>query len=782
MSRTDPSTAPLGQSHSEWWRVTLGSIADAVVTTDMAGNVTFLNALAESLTGWTSGDALGLPLGRVFSIVDQSSGQVMESPTVQALRSGLVAGLATHTLLIAKSGAERPIDYSAAPIRDGGSEAAGVVLVFRNIAERHEHEQVLADAAAYASNIIATLREPFLVLDRSLCVHTANRAFYETFRVVEEETVGNFIYDLGNAQWNIPVLREVLQSVLADDRPVHDFDVQHNFPVIGWKHLLLNASRFQSSYSHPDLILLAFEDVTARKHAEQSVHTSELRYRRLFQTSKDGILILDGQTFTIVDANPFMTELLGYALDELLGKELWEFGFFRDKRASQAAYKELQAHGYMRYEHLPLETKRGERADVEFVCNTYQVDGRDVAQCNIRDISERTRMEKKIAEQTLALADLHRRKDEFLAMLGHELRNPLAPIANAVELLRLQPTEAPLQRDARTIIERQMAQLTRLVDDLLEISRINTGRVSLRLETVDLNDIVRRSIETVLPLMQQHRHAFTAIVPGAPIWVSADAARFEQVLINLLNNAAKYTLDGGIITLSVQQIGEQCVVRVRDTGIGIGPELIPSIFDLFTQAERSLDRSQGGLGIGLSLVQRLVELHSGHVEAHSTVGVGSEFIVRLPVVPAAPLAKPSLPHSATLPSAREALRILVVDDNVDATETLRLLLTAIGHDVRTAHTGPEALEVAAAFTPDAALLDIGLPELDGYQVAKRIRLQPANRTMMLIAMTGYGQDGDRQRAFAAGFDHHLVKPTEFRRVLEILATVVEKCTTEPGEQ
>ena len=252
--------------------------------------------------------------------------------------------------------------------------------------------------------------------------------------------------------------------------------------------------------------------------------------------------------------------------------------------------------GYIRYEHLPLETNRGLRVEVEVVANAYREDHHSVIQCNIRDITERSRLEKLMQEQAAALADLHRRKDEFLAMLGHELRNPLAPITNAVQLLRLQKNEDKLQHQACTIIERQVGQLTRLVDDLLEVSRITTGRIRLQQERIALNGIMERAVETTRPLMDQRRHELTVSLSPQPIWLYADAARLEQVVVNLLTNAAKYTADGGHISLAVQQEGNEAVLRVRDTGVGIAPELLPHIFDLFTQAERSLDRSQGGLG------------------------------------------------------------------------------------------------------------------------------------------------------------------------------------------
>ncbi|HBI45752.1 MAG TPA: hypothetical protein DDY78_23305, partial [Planctomycetales bacterium] len=373
------------------------------------------------------------------------------------------------------------------------------------------------------------------------------------------------------------------------------------------------------------------------------------------------------------------------------------------------------------------------------------------------------------------LSDLHHRKDEFLAMLSHELRNPLAPILNAVHLLRLQKNENQLQHQARTIIERQVTQLTRLVDDLMEVSRITTGRVQLRHDRVVVSSIVERAVETARPLMDQRGHELTVSLPPQPIWLNADAARLQQVVVNLLTNAAKYTADGGRIWLSVQQEGGECVLRLRDTGVGIAPEILPRIFDLFTQAERSLDRSQGGLGIGLALVHRLVEMHQGRVEAYSALGQGSEFVVRLPVAPAPAPPPPSTSKETAEPTG-PSLRVLVVDDNVDTAQTLAMLLKTSGHDVRTAHTGPNALEATLDYQPNVVLLDIGLPGLNGYEVAKRIRQQPVLHNIVLVAMTGYGQETDRQLSQESGFDHHLVKPADFGKVQQILATISEKAS------
>ena len=643
--------------------------------------------------------------------------------------------------------------------------------------DKRAHQLELA--LAYAENIVATLREPFVVLDNSLRVRSANAAFYRNFHASEPETEGRFVYDLGNGQWNIPQLRTLLTQVLSNSHPVEDFEVEHDFPALGRRNMLLNARRFPPERDDPHLVLLAIEDVTDRRRAAAAMEHSEVRYRRLFQMAKDGILILDADTGKVIDANPFMTALLGYSHTEFLGKELWEIGLFGDINESRAVYRELQEKGYVRYENLPLKSTSGDKVEVEFVSNVYGENNHQVVQCNIRDITERSRLQRLTQEQTAALADLDRRKDEFLAMLSHELRNPLAPILNAALLLRLHTTrnrlqgiENPILQQSASIIERQVGQLTRIVDELLEVSRITTGRLQLRQESIAVGVVAENAVATVRSLIDQRKHELTVSLPTQAIWVHADAARLEQVVVNLLTNAAKYTDQGGHVWLTVQQEGKEAVLHVRDTGVGIAPEILPRIFELFTQADRSLDRSQGGLGIGLALVQRLVEMHGGTVAVSSVLGQGSEFVVRLPVV-APPLPRASSPPAETAQPIATSLRVLVVDDNVDTVTTLALLAKESGYDVRTAYDGSTVLEAALDYRPDVVLLDIGLPGLNGYEVVKQLRQQPALQNAVVVAMSGYGGKSDLQRSFAAGFDHHLVKPGDFGKVLQILATVSE---------
>jgi signal transduction histidine kinase/CheY-like chemotaxis protein len=412
-----------------------------------------------------------------------------------------------------------------------------------------------------------------------------------------------------------------------------------------------------------------------------------------------------------------------------------EIGVFTDRSENEAAFRTCSTR--LRTLRKPAAADQdGHRVEVEFVSNVYEVDHRLVAQCNIRDISERVRLERQMVEQAEELASLDRRKDEFLAMLSHELRNPLAPMMNAVQLLRLQQaSENPVQRQYRTIIERQLGQLRQLVNDLLEVSRITTGRVRLRQERIDVRGIVESALETVRPQIEKHRHEISVSVPAEPVWLLADPARLEQVLVNLLTNAAKYTDEGGQVSLAVKREADSCVIRVRDTGVGIAPELLPRIFDLFTQADRLLDRSEGGLGIGLCLVQRLVELHGGTVLATSVVGEGSEFVVRLPVDVLSPMATPA-PVAARVEAAQAGLRVFVVDDNVDMALSMAMLVKASGHEVRVFHDGPTTLLAVVSDRPDAVLLDIGLPGMDGHEVARRIRQQPAAKTSCLWPSPG----------------------------------------------
>jgi signal transduction histidine kinase len=377
-------------------------------------------------------------------------------------------------------------------------------------------------------------------------------------------------------------------------------------------------------------------------------------------------------------------------------------------------------------------------------------------------------LETEIAERRQAEARLEeaaRRKDEFLAMLAHELRNPLAPIRNAVELIRLAEPAGTKVRWAADVTDRQVRQLTRLVDELLDVARISQGKVVLQAQCLDLVTLVTQGVDSQRDAMSRRHQALTLSAPDEPINLNGDATRLAQVVSNLLSNAIKYTPEDGAITVTVAREhvhgGEFALLEVRDNGIGIDADLLPHVFELFEQGKRALDRTQGGLGVGLTLVQRLVQLHGGDVVASSAgPGQGSQFRVLLPCLGEDAVLPAVDPEGDRLPAAAIGRRILVVDDNVDVVETTTMLLSLSGHEVRSAKDGLQALHIATEFRPDVVLLDIGLPLMDGYEVARRLRQAPQTAGALLIALTGYGQTGDRQRGKDAGFDGHMLKPVD----------------------
>jgi len=379
------------------------------------------------------------------------------------------------------------------------------------------------------------------------------------------------------------------------------------------------------------------------------------------------------------------------------------------------------------------------------------------------------------AEDALIVAD--RRKDEFLATLAHELRNPLAPIRTGLDILRIRSGDAQATQRATDIMERQLRQMVRLVDDLLDVSRINTGKFAIKMGRVELKAVVNDALEVVRSYIELHGHELVLDLPDRPVFLHGDATRLAQILSNLLNNAAKYTNRGGRVTLSGHVEEKTLVLDVVDTGIGLAPDMLDSVFDMFVQVDSTLERTNAGLGVGLSLARKLVELHGGSITARSDgLGRGSCFSVRLPiVVEPEPLSKPT-------PAAfisTETYRILLADDNVDFVNSIGALLTAMGHSVVITHNGPDALAAAARFCPDYAFLDIGLPQMSGYDLARGIRKLSSGAMTVMIAVTGWGQEKDRQLAFEAGFDHHMVKPVRFEQIEEILGnrSIIKKLRT-----
>jgi PAS domain S-box-containing protein len=498
------------------------------------------------------------------------------------------------------------------------------------------------------------------------------------------------------------------------------------------------------------------QDVAARQQTEEALRHSEEQFRRAIVEAPIPVIMHaeDGEILQISNA---WTRLSGYTRADLPNYQRWLELAYGPQAPRVANYVrglfQLQA-GTQEAEFV-ITTKSGERRTWVFTNSPpgRLQDGRRFLVGMAMDITDRR--------------EADRRKDEFLATLAHELRNPLAPIQNAIQVMRRHDLAEPQLAWARDVVARQAQQMTRLVDDLLDVSRISRGKVQLRKERVPLATLVEHAVETAQPLIEERRHRLTLALPATPVWLEVDATRMEQVLANLLNNAAKYTEVGGQIHLSAATEPGTVTIRVRDTGVGIPAEQLHDVFNLFVQIDGGREGAMGGLGIGLSLVRRLVEMHGGTVSAHSAGRFkGSEFVVRLPV-PAARGAGPAQAPRAITPVPPR--RLLVVDDNVDAAQSLAVLLRMEGHEVQVANDGLSALEQAPAFHPQLVILDIGMPQLDGYEVARRLRQMPDFDKVRLVALTGWGSDEDRRRARAAGFDCHLVKPVELSSLRDILA-------------
>jgi PAS domain S-box-containing protein len=491
-----------------------------------------------------------------------------------------------------------------------------------------------------------------------------------------------------------------------------------------------------------------------------SLRSADALYRVIVEDMREGAVVLDAAG-VIVYCNWQFAALMKVKRESIVGTRLQPF--IPDRSRPFFDYlRQQSANGTSRRE-MTFRAADGAAVPVYVAVNRIALEDQEVFCVIVTDLTEQKRQEE--------LVTVARRKDEFLAVLAHELRNPLAPITNAVELLRR--GDAGEAAWATDVIDRQAQHLRRLVDDLLDISRISRGTISLHLEPVDLAAVVAQAVEASRPAIDARKHQLTTSLPPGPLRVRGDLTRLSQVLGNLLNNAAKFTPEGGQIWLTVEQQNDEAVVRVRDTGIGIPAGMLSYVFDLFTQVDTGSERRRDGLGIGLALVRNLTEMHGGSVAVRSDgLGKGSEFIVKLPLLAAAP--PTGRPHAAGDGAAAPpgpSHRVLVVDDNRDVAESQAKVLARWGHQVRVAADGRTAVDVARAFQPELILLDIGLPGMNGYEVARELRQLPGLEHPILVAVTGFGQDDDRHRSLAAGFDHHWVKPGNQDALRELLASL-----------
>jgi PAS domain S-box-containing protein len=510
-----------------------------------------------------------------------------------------------------------------------------------------------------------------------------------------------------------------------------------------------------------------------RSRADRSPATighidSEARLRLLIESIQDyAIFMLDSQGH-VASWNPGAQRIKGYTASEIVGRH---FSTFYPREDVDAGKCEMELRVAAETGRFEDEGWRIRKDGTSFWANVVISAVRDDRGHLIgfskvtRDLTDRRRAEEDRA-QLVASREANRAKDEFLAMLGHELRNPLAPIVTALQLMKLRG-DLRSSRE-QVIIERQVQHMVRLVDDLLDISRITQGKIELKRSAVDLTEVIAKSVEIASPLLEQRRHELFLDVPREGMKLQGDPVRLSQIITNLLTNAAKYTELEGRIELSAWRDGHEIVLQVKDDGVGIRAELLPKIFELFVQGPRSSDRSGGGLGIGLTLVRNLVHMHGGSVVAMSDgPGQGSTFVVRLPAIAVQSATEPATVSAPQLPSPTTPRKVLIVDDNVDAAALLAELCEAVGHEVKTAHDGPAALRALEGFSPDVAVLDIGLPVMDGYELARRVREQLGERCR-LVALTGYGQEHDRVRSEQAGFEAHLVKPVDPSRVLALV--------------
>ncbi len=506
-------------------------------------------------------------------------------------------------------------------------------------------------------------------------------------------------------------------------------------------------------------------DITERKQGEQAAALLSA----IVDSSDDAIISKDLNGI-ITSWNESAERLFGYSAQETIGQSITML-IPADRRDEEAEILNRLKRGE-RVDHFDTIRIRKDRSPVPISLTISPVrdsGGRIVGASKIaRDITSRK-------ETEAALKEADRRKDVFLATLAHELRNPLAPIRNALQILMAKGPPDPELQWARGVIDRQVQQMARLLEDLLDVSRISQNKLELRKERVELAAVVEAALETSRPLIEAGGHEFTVTLPPEPIHLEADPVRLAQVFANLLNNAAKYTEEGGRIWLAAERQGSEVAVSVKDTGIGITPKMLPRVFEVFTQSKRALVRSQGGLGIGLSLVKGLVELHGGSIEARSDgPGQGSEFVVRLPVAGEKLVQEPARAGEDEQPKPVTKCRILIADDNRDSADSLAMLLKIKGYEVGTAYDGEQAVEAAEALRPDVALLDIGMPNLNGYDACRRIREQPWGQGMFLIALTGWGQEEDRRRTEEAGFDQHMVKPVDPAALMKLLASLSAK--------
>jgi PAS domain S-box-containing protein len=783
-------------------RVTLSSIGDAVIVTDANGHVVSMNPVAEAMTGWKEEHARDKPLEQVFRIVNEDTRQTVEDPCAKVLRTGSVVGLANHTVLIAKGGVERPIDDSAAPIRDATGEIRGVVVVFRDVTEKRRAERERSRSQRELTDFFENSTLPLHSAGPDGVILRVNQAELDMLGYTRDEYVGRRLCDFYVDQ---TVADDVLAR-LSRGEILHNYEAQLRTKSGAIKDVSITASVFweDGKFIHTRCFS---RDITDRKQA-----TETLTY--LANASSTLAALVDRQSALQQCARiavPYLADwCVVYVIDEQGGID-YHAHAHRDPakepllaimltkspldwtsntatvRALRTGESQLMAD--LPEPFLDSVAQSDEHREIIRQLHPHAVIAvplkiRDrtigvmgLVSCELerryteRDVTLAENLAERVATAVdnsrlyHAVKEANKQKDEFLAMLAHELRNPLAAIRYAVALGQMSNGDSTTE--LFEIVDRQTQSLAHLIDDLLDVSRISGDKVTLRKQPIEVSTVVARAAETVLPLMEQKRHELVLDVAEEPLVLHADPTRAVQIVANLLTNAGKYTHDGGRVTVRARRDNNEAVIEVVDTGVGLPPEMLNRVFELFAQADRTLDRSEGGLGIGLTVARKLAELHGGAISVSSEgLGTGATFTVRLPLS-----GLPAQPAQTTEPdtdeSTLESMRVLVVDDNRDTAQVCTKLLQQMGHEVDTAYDGVAAIEHARNFRPQVLFLDIGLPGMTGYDVARTLRGE-GFQDELIIAVSGYGQPDDRRRSREAGFDHHLVKPIDRAAVVRAL--------------
>ena len=793
--------------YRERLRITLASIGDAVISTDREGNVIYLNAVAETLTGWGNGEAAGQPLTRVLRIVNEVTREPIDNPALRALKEGATTGLEDHAILVAKDSTERPIDDSAAPIRNQAGEIVGSVLVFRDVSERRAGELARAERlrlVALRADVWGGIAAARTLPDGlARCCEAVVKHLGVAFARVwthdqltgwlELQASAGLYTHLNGPHSRIRVGEFKIGRIAAARTPLLTNNVQHDpnvsdpewavregmvafagYPLVCDGRLVGVLAAFArqplTASVLTDLAPLAdqlAQFVTLRTTFRE-VEVAEQRYRALASTAPVGIFETDA-TGNCTFVNDRWCQLAGLT-PSLAAGQGWVAALHPDDR--ERVFSEWYAAATEgRDFHLEYRFRSPAGRTSWLIGGASSLRGRDGTITGyigtVTDMTVRKELEVEREQLVGQLRASDRRKDEFLATLAHELRNPLAPMRNGLQLIRMLGESSKVEQ-VRSMMDRQLTQLVRLVDDLLDISRLASGKLELRRERVAVKVVIDAAVETSRLAIERAGHELVVLQVDESILVDGDVTRLAQVVSNLLNNSAKYTHRGGHIKLAVRREGDTAVLSVRDDGIGIPPAMLVKVFELFTQVDRTLEKTTGGLGIGLSLVRGLVEMHGGTVEARSEgEGQGSEFLVRLPLAtPAGGSDRAGALAEESVPSARR--RVLVVDDNADAVESLAELLELLGNEVRTASDGEAGVRAAEDFRPEVVFMDIAMPKLNGYAAARRIREQPWGKSMTLIALTGWGNQDDRRKTAEAGFDHHLIKPVEYAALTKLL--------------